>query len=250
MSAPRPVVLVPGAWHGAWCWSLLQAELDRRGVPSYALDLPGHGASADPLTDLYGDAAAVVDAVEHVDTDVVLVGHSYAGAVVSEAVAHLPRVSHVVFVAAFALHVGESVLSVLRAMPRADVGLSSAQRTIDPGELGAAVSPNITTVTRIDPERAVDVLYGSTEPAVAAAAVARLSPQAMDSFAQHVNGSALGAVDTTYVRCTEDDAVHPTHQEALANRCDAEHELDTDHSPFLSRTADLADVIEPLARRA
>lgn len=246
----RSVVLVHGAWHGGWCWSLVQAELDRRGVPSYALDLPGHGTSADPLADLFGDAATVVDAVEHLGGDVVIVGHSYGGAVVSEAMARLTGVAHVVFVAAFALHVGESVLSVLRALPRASVGLSDAQRSVHVAELDIAVSPSITTVTRIDPDRAVDVFYGSTESAIASAAVARLSPQVMDSFAQHVNGSALGVVDTTYVRCTKDDAVHPTHQEAFANRCGAEHELDTDHSPFLSRAADLADVIEPVARRS
>ena len=39
----KTVVLVHGAWHGAWCWSALQAELDRRGVPSLAVELPGHG---------------------------------------------------------------------------------------------------------------------------------------------------------------------------------------------------------------
>ena len=47
MASPRPIVLVHGAVHGAWCWAALQTELDRRGVPSYAVDLPGHGASTE-----------------------------------------------------------------------------------------------------------------------------------------------------------------------------------------------------------
>jgi pimeloyl-ACP methyl ester carboxylesterase len=52
----RHVVLVHGAWHGAWCWAALQAELENRGIASLAVDLPGHGASNEPFTDLHGDA--------------------------------------------------------------------------------------------------------------------------------------------------------------------------------------------------
>ncbi|MDQ3739062.1 MAG: alpha/beta fold hydrolase [Actinomycetota bacterium] len=244
----RPIMLVHGAWHGAWCWSMLQAELDGRGVGTYAIDLPGHGASDQPLVDLYGDAGAVASAVGQLGDDVVLVGHSYGGAVVSEAMSRLENVSHVVFVAAFALHVGESILSVLRALPRADVGLTEALQSVGLEHLDVAVSPAITTVTRIDPQRAVATLYGCTDAEVAEAAVQRLSPQSMDSFAQTVNGSALGVAETTYIRCSRDDVVHPTHQEAFANRCDYEHVIETDHSPFLSRPSELADLLEPLAR--
>lgn len=248
VSGPRPIVLVHGAWHDAWCWAMLQAELDRRGLASYALDLPGHGVAPEPLTDLYGDAACVAEAVQRAGEDVIVVGHSYGGAVVGEAVARLSNVAHVVFVSAFALHVGESVLSVLRALPSADVVLKAAMRPTGADELGLDVAATVTSLTTIDPASAGAVFYGCTHPAVAAAAVRRLSPQAMDSFAQPVTGSALGVAETTYVRTTMDEAVHPTHQEALANRCDHELVLDTDHCPFLSRTADLADVIEPLAR--
>ena len=50
------VVLVHGAWHGAWCWAALQSELDSRGIASLAIDLPGHGASLDDFGDLVGNA--------------------------------------------------------------------------------------------------------------------------------------------------------------------------------------------------
>ncbi|MGA0194495.1 MAG: alpha/beta fold hydrolase, partial [Ilumatobacteraceae bacterium] len=60
MSSPL-VVLVHGAWHGAWCWAPLQTELDRRGIASLAVDLPGHGSTGAPFTDLHGDAAAVIE---------------------------------------------------------------------------------------------------------------------------------------------------------------------------------------------
>jgi pimeloyl-ACP methyl ester carboxylesterase len=80
-----PVVLVHGAWHGAWCWGAVQAELDARGVPTLAVDVPGHGASTLPFTDLAGDAAHVANIVARAARPVVLVGHSYGGAVIGEA---------------------------------------------------------------------------------------------------------------------------------------------------------------------
>ena len=110
----RHVVLVHGAWHGAWCWASLQAELERRGVPSLAVDLPGHGASTAPLSDLYGDAAEVSNVLTMLRdrgvTDPVLVGHSYGGAVITEASHRTPLASHLVYIAAFALNSGESVM--------------------------------------------------------------------------------------------------------------------------------------------
>ncbi|MEC8465318.1 MAG: alpha/beta fold hydrolase, partial [Actinomycetota bacterium] len=74
------VLLVHGAWHGAWCWAPLQQALDQLGIPSYAIDLPGHGISPLPLGDLHSDAAAVVEALDTLPSDTLLIGHSYGGA--------------------------------------------------------------------------------------------------------------------------------------------------------------------------
>ena len=49
---PADVVLVHGAWHGAWCWQRVLAGLAQRGVSAHAIDLPGHGQSTEPLGDL------------------------------------------------------------------------------------------------------------------------------------------------------------------------------------------------------
>ena len=236
----RLVVLVHGAWHGAWCWAPLQAELDRRGIASLAVDLPGHGSTGSSFTDLHGDAAAVIDVLDaQVDlgrTAPVLVGHSYGGAVITEVAARRPEVAHLVFLAAFALQKDESVMSALTSMPSREVGLSAAMR---PGPEGTTV---------LDPTSAVPALYGACEPAVIEAALARLSPQPMATMVQPVTGSPLDTIASTYVVCTEDDAVHPDHQVLMAERCTHVVTMHTDHSPFASRTAETADVIERIAR--
>jgi pimeloyl-ACP methyl ester carboxylesterase len=229
-----PIVLVHGAWHGAWCWAALQAELDRRGVPSYALDLPGHGSSTLPLGDLHGDAAHVAEVIDRLGVDVVLVGHSYGGAVVTEAAARTSRVRHLVYLTAFTLDAGESVLSLLGSLPPADVALGTAIR---PG-------PDGTTV--IDPTLASAAFYGCCAPDVAAASAARLSPQPVATMHQVVTAAPWRTIPSTYVRCTLDAAIHPSHQDAMAARCGQVVTIETDHSPFASRPVETADVLAPL----
>lgn len=236
----RHVVLVHGAWHGAWCWSALQAELDRRGVPSIAIDLPGHGASTSPLCDLHGDARCVVDTLsvlrDRCVAEPVLVGHSYGGAVITQAAASHPGVSHLVYLAAFAPDDGESVIGALMSFPTESVGLQRAMIGRDDG----------TSV--LDPVLARPALYGNCDPVIAEAALARVSPQPNATMTQPVEGSPRATIDSTFVVCERDDAVHPNHQRIMAARCGHTIVLDTDHSPFLSMVRETADILEAIAR--
>lgn len=240
--APSPlVVLVHGAWHGAWCWSALQSRLDDRGIPSVAIDLPGHGVSTLPLGDLHGDAQHVADVIDALARPVVLVGHSYGGAVITEAAVRTSSTAHVrhlVYVAAFALDPDESVMGALGAMPKHDVALGAAMRMRDDG----------TSV--LDPDLATAALYGSCSPEVIAAALPRLSPQPMATMVQPVTGAPRDATPSTYVVCTLDRSVHPVHQQIMAARCTEVVTLETDHSPFASMPDATADVIERVVASA
>lgn len=238
MSEPTTVVLVHGAWHGAWCFAALQHALDGLGVPSLAVDLPGHGASPEPLTDLYGDAEHVVRVLAHVGRPVVLVGHSYGGAVVTEAAVRHPGVAHLVHLTAFALERDESVMGMVSSLPDAKVQLGAAMRFRDDG----------TSV--LDPTLAVPALYGDCDDATVASALPRLGPQPMLNFGQPVTGDPLATVPSTYVRCLRDQAVHIDHQDVMAARCTEVVTLDCDHSPFLSRTADVAALLARIAGHA
>lgn len=225
------VVLVHGAWHGAWCWAGLQARLDVQGIASLAVDLPGHGASTLPLGDLHGDAQHVVDVLSTWARPVVLVGHSYGGAVITEVAALSPHVGHLVYLTAFALADGESVMAALGAMPRHEVDLSAAMLMQDDG----------TSV--LDPDLAGAALYGSCSPDVITAALARLSPQPMATFVQAVTGDPRASTPSTYVVCTLDRAIHPEHQRIMSERCTEVVTLETDHSPFASMPDETAHII-------
>jgi pimeloyl-ACP methyl ester carboxylesterase len=237
MEAPESplVVLVHGAWHGAWCWTALQSELDRRGIPSLAIDLPGHGASIAPYGDLLGDAAAVSALLAKQPRPVVLVGHSYGGAVISQASAEAGTVIHLVYLAAYVPDVGENVISMSSTMPEAPSALAGAI-TID-GDFST-----------IDPSAAWGAFYAHCDPMAATAHIARLDRQPYATFVQDATHASWRSTPSTYVVCTDDAAVHPSHQRVMAARCTSIESLATDHSPFASMPVETAEIIARIAR--
>jgi pimeloyl-ACP methyl ester carboxylesterase len=237
MEAPEPplVVLVHGAWHGAWCWAALQTELDRRGIPSLAIDLPGHGASPLPFDDLHGDAVALSALLATCARPVVLVGHSYGGAVISQAIDTTDVVFHHVYLAAFVLDVDENVTALSRSMPAATTALAGAL-AFD----GAFSS--------VDPTKAAGVFYGRCDPRVATANAARLGPQPAATSTQSATHAAWRAKPSTYVVCTADATVPEQHQRLMAARCTNVEALDTDHAPFASMPEETAEIIARIAR--
>ena len=82
-------VLVHGAWHGAWCWSRVVPLLRASDQPAHAVTLTGVGERAHLLRRDIGLATHIADVVSLIEneelTDVVLVGHSYGGLVITGA---------------------------------------------------------------------------------------------------------------------------------------------------------------------
>ena len=100
MTSKPTIVLVHGFWGGAAHWSKVIVELSRKGYTSiHAVEMP--------LTSLADDAGRTRKMVAQQDGPVLLVGHSYGGAVITEA-GDLPNVIGLVYIAAFAPDAGES----------------------------------------------------------------------------------------------------------------------------------------------
>ena len=102
------VLLVHGAWADGSSWARVIPRLTAVGLNVVAVQIP--------LTSLADDVAATERAIALVDGPVLLVGHSYGGAVITEA-GNDPKVVGLVFVAAFAPNKGESSLSLATANP-------------------------------------------------------------------------------------------------------------------------------------
>ena len=229
MSAPT-IVLVHGAFHDHRCFDPLAEELRSRGLTALAPDRPGHGDSAEPLGDLDGDARAIERVLATVAGPVFLVGHSYGGAVISQV--RSPNVAARLFLAAFPLLAGESLMQ-----PHEDVGQHPETLLV------AALAFHPDGTITIDPARAHDCFYADCDAAISALAVERLQPQAFATFSGVASTSEWQRLPSTYVVCTEDRAVAPSMQRALAARCTESIELAASHSPFLSQPARVAEIL-------
>ena len=78
------LLLVHGAWHNGGGFAKLQASLRAREIASQTVELSSVGIADATLGDLYSDAAIVRAAVEKIDGDCVVLGHSYGGVVITE----------------------------------------------------------------------------------------------------------------------------------------------------------------------
>lgn len=242
-ATPATVVLVHGAFHGAWCWDRVVPLLASRGVPAVAIDLPGHGADDAPPGDLYEHADALRALLEGLEGPVVVVGHSYGGAVISDGAAGVPQVAHLVYLAAIVADEGETLTTI-------DVGGPSLGVAADVSEVPAAMQADADGFLVIDPALAISAFYADCAPEDVEDALARLSPQNPATFGQPVRRAAWRAVPSTYVVCTEDRAVSVPFQRALATRTTNRVEMPTSHSPFFSAPEVLADLLAMIARDA
>jgi pimeloyl-ACP methyl ester carboxylesterase len=238
-------VLVHGAFHGAWCWTKLVPELAARGHRAVALDLPGLGADLTPLADvtLVGNVEAVARVVTAEAGPVVLVGHSMGGVTIASVAERMPeRVALLVFLAAFMPRNGDSVLSLSR-LPgaRRESGPPAFARTGD----GLGFEPVL--------DRARAVFYSRSSDKDVAYAIRRLRPQAYSVQRTPValTEARYGSVPRIFFECLEDNTVSLGLQRAMVERSPCPVvSLATDHSPFFSAPALLADELARAAAQA
>lgn len=217
------VLLVHGAWHGAWCWEAVQAHLPE----AVAIDLPSNHVDGADFSD---DVAAVRAALDGMDGPVVLCGHSYGGAVISEAGRH-PKVGHLVYLASMALDAGETMMANAAAD---DPEASSAP----PAALNAAI--------RVEGEAMVLDLAGAAAAFYADCdekPVDRLVPHPLAAFGTAVTNPAWVDLPSTFVLCTRDEAIRPEVQRFFARRCSTTVELEASHSPMLSMPDRVAEIL-------
>jgi pimeloyl-ACP methyl ester carboxylesterase len=228
----RPtLILVHGAGHGPWCWETVQALASERGLRTVALDLPSSAATIDDLGSADDDIRVVREACAAAGEPVVLVGRSLGGMTVSEAAAGLPEVRQLVYVAAFMLEVGETIVGAASQWPPIDWVFSDDGRSVRVG----------------DP---ASIFYGACSPEVAREAVSRLRPQDAAGAIRPLGAAAWRTIPSTYVVCERDAVIPASFQRQWATRVPFSESLDADHSPFLSRPDELVAILATAAARA
>ncbi|WP_413754009.1 alpha/beta hydrolase [Streptomyces sp. R-74717] len=116
--AAPTIVLIHGAFADASSWSAVVERLQRQGHRVLAPALPLRG--------LASDSAYIRSVLDSVTGPIVLVGHSYGGAVISQAAADAPQVKALVYIAAFVPDIGENALQLTDKFPGSTLGQATA----------------------------------------------------------------------------------------------------------------------------
>lgn len=223
MTDKPTVVLVHGFWGGAAHWAKMITELHRRGYDALH-------AVENPLTSLADDAERTRLMVAQVDGPVLLVGHSYGGAVLTE-MGDLPNVVGLVYVAAFAPDAGESPGQLSQEMPPAAI---------------ENLAPDSDGYLWIKPEAFHESFCQDlTDDEALVMAVTQKAPRA-STFGDAVTAPAWKAKPTWFQVSTQDHMIHPDNQRRMAQRMNprATIELDASHASLASQPAALCDFID------
>ncbi|MFE6862936.1 alpha/beta hydrolase [Nocardia sp. NPDC057668] len=224
--AKPAIVLVHGFWGGAAHWANVIVELKQRGYT----DLH---AVENPLTSLADDAERTRKMVAQIDGPVLLVGHSYGGAVITEA-GDLPNVVGLVYIAAFAPDAGESPGQITQEQP-------------------PAAAPNLAPDSdgylwvRQDKFQESFCQDLSDDDALVMA-VTQKAPLA-STFGDTVTAPAWKVKPSWYQVSTEDRMIHPDNERRMAARIEPRKtiELAASHASLASQPKAVADLIDEAA---
>ena len=186
------------------------------GVPSLAVELP--------FTNFEDDVKEVESTISKVDSPIVLVGHSYGGKVISKAAQGRNTITDLIYLCALLLKENE---------PFAGEGQEP-----HPSSIKLEVAEDMSCTVRN--EAITPAFYADVDEATAKEATSRLRPLPVGSFGPG-EGEAWREIQTTYVVCNNDAAIHPKRQRQMANLADLTVEWDCGHSPFFSDPELVAD---------
>jgi pimeloyl-ACP methyl ester carboxylesterase len=222
-AAIKNIVLVHGAFADGSGWEAVAKILEQDG---YKVSV-----AQPPETSYAEDVKYARAAVDAMDGPVVIVGHSYGGAIITEA-GNDPKVSALVYIAAFALDDGESCASIEQAVPQA----SKAFKADNEGNWW------------IDQAHFAADFAADVPPAVSHFMAVSQVPISTDSFTHKVTSPAWKTKPTWYMVATADRSINPEQERMMAKRAHAKTvEVNASHVAYMSHPKETAKLIEEAA---
>jgi pimeloyl-ACP methyl ester carboxylesterase len=222
----RPtVVLVHGAFADASSWLELIPLLQDRGYNVVAVQ--------NALASLAGDVATTKRVIDAQKGPVIVVGHSYGGAVISGAAAGNPNVKALVYIAAFGPEVGESLDAHFKTYP---------------SDLGTSLKPDAAGFVAIDTAKYRDIFAGDIPRRQTRAMAAAQRPIFGAIFGQSPSAAAWKTIPSWYMVARQDRSLNPDLERFYAKRMKARVvEVSSSHLPFLSHPREVAKLIDAAA---
>ncbi len=230
-TSPAPTVVLV---HGAF------ADASGFGGVIRELQAEGHSVVAppNPLRGLAFDAAAIAAHVLAIDSPVVLVGHSYGGAVITQASADLDNVAGLVYLAAFGLDVGESCASVLQPFPPSLLASTSYATAFDAP--GAPQGPDL----YINKDGFRDTFCADVPVDTAEVMFATQRPLSLAALTENATAAGWKTKPSWYLVSENDNSISPDAQRFMAERMGATTKsLPGSHTVFIAQPVAVAEFI-------
>jgi len=236
--APKPtIVLVHGAWSDSSAWDGVIRDLTARG---YTVD-----AFPTPLLGLMSDAETLADYIKTIPGPVVLVGHSYGGAVITNAATGLANVKSLVYVDAFAPAQSETLLQLSAAQPGS--GLAGDPSTVF-NAVPYAGAQNGDVELYVKPPVFESALANDLPASEARLLATTQRPIPFSALATPSGPPAWAQLPSWYVVGTDDHAIPPAEQVAMAERAGSHIvRVRAPHLSMISNPEAVASVIESAA---
>jgi pimeloyl-ACP methyl ester carboxylesterase len=230
MGSPT-VVLVHGAFADASGWAGIIRELQADGITVIA--------PPNPLRGISSDAVGIRALVAAIDGPVVLVGHSYGGAVISQASTGLSNVTSLVYLAAFALDEGETILGVQEPFAPSLLAVNARPTPYDAP--GAAGGPDLS----LDPAHFRETFCADLPVDHAAVLAASQRPAAAAALGEPAGAPGWKDIPSWYLVSDQDKTINPDTERFMAERMKATTEtIDASHVAFISHPVKVAQFIK------
>jgi pimeloyl-ACP methyl ester carboxylesterase len=229
-SSTPTAILVHGAFADASGFAPIISELTARGIVAIA--------PANPLRGIASDASAIHAVAAAVDGPVVLVGHSYGGAVITQAAQGLDNLAGLVYLAAFAPAAGESVSTVQEPFPAPL--LASTVRPTPYDAVGAIGGPELV----IDGAQFRETFAADLSEELAQVMAVSQRPLAAAAAGEPLTFAGWRGARTWYLVSAHDRAIAPEAQRFMAQRMGATtQEIEGSHTAFIAQPARVAGFI-------
>lgn len=219
-------VLVHGSWHGGWCWRKVLPFLRHDNLIVYTPTLTGLGERSHLVTPATGLSVHIQDVVNLLEFEdlheVVLVGHSYAGMVITGVAEHSERVGKLIYLDALVPDDGESIFDLFGGM-EADFA-----RTVDEHGLVPSWAPED---------------FGVTDPADVAWMIPRLTPMPLLTHAEKLHAPEMKAtmLSRSFVHCAQFGL--GAFGDKISREGGKVFTLDTGHDAMITQPQALAEIL-------
>jgi pimeloyl-ACP methyl ester carboxylesterase len=235
----KEFVLVHGAWQAPYAWQSVKTSLESQGNKVTVVELPGHGNDQTPPDKITLDTykEKVIASLSTVEGKAILVGHSLGGMIISSVAEAIPgKIEKLVYVAAYLPLSGQTLNQIAHTDPDSQLGAT-----------GTLIFNNDGVTVDIKQDQIVNLFIQDGTPDIQNLVLKNYRTEPLIPFINPVvlTSQNFGSVEKVFIRTLQDRVISPSLQARMITAAGVStvYEINTGHSPFLSKPDSLTALL-------